>query len=87
MLRPSSTRRIVLATNVAESSVTLPGVRAVIDSGLAREPRFDAASGMSRLETARFNIAQSSARQRAGRAGACRRRPLLSPVVAIDGAG
>ncbi|MBK8959501.1 MAG: ATP-dependent helicase HrpB [Proteobacteria bacterium] len=67
VLRPSTTRRIVLATNVAESSVTLPGVRAVIDSGLAREPRFDAASGMSRLET--VNIAQSSARQRAGRAG------------------
>ncbi len=67
VLRPSSTRRVVLATNVAESSVTLPGVRAVVDSGLAREPRFDPVSGMSRLET--VNIAQSSARQRAGRAG------------------
>ena len=67
VLRPSATRRVVLATNVAESSITLPGVRAVVDSGLAREPRFDPASGMSRLET--VNIAQSSARQRAGRAG------------------
>ena len=67
VLRPSTTRRVVLATNVAESSITLPGVCAVVDSGLAREPRFDPASGMSRLET--VNIAQSSARQRAGRAG------------------
>ena len=67
VLRPAAGRRVVLATNVAESSVTLPGVRAVIDSGLAREPRFDPMSGMSRLET--VSIAQSSARQRAGRAG------------------
>ena len=43
-------RRIVLATNVAESSVTLPGVRVVIDSGLAREPRLDPNSGFSRLD-------------------------------------
>jgi ATP-dependent helicase HrpB len=67
LLRAGTRRRVVLATNVAESSVTLPGVRAVVDSGLAREPRFDAASGMSRLET--VTIAQSSATQRAGRAG------------------
>jgi len=60
-------RRIVLATNVAESSVTLPGIRAVIDSGLAREPRFDPNSGFTRLET--VTIAQASADQRAGRAG------------------
>src|SRR5690606_23980521 len=60
-------RRIVLATNVAESSVTLPGVRAVIDSGLAREPRFDPNSGFSRLVT--VAISQASADQRAGRAG------------------
>src|SRR5215469_13134755 len=44
-------RRIVLATNVAESSVTLPGIRAVIDTGFAREPRFDHNSGFTRLET------------------------------------
>ncbi|MHA6204854.1 ATP-dependent helicase HrpB [Dyella soli] len=61
------TRRIVLATNVAESSVTLPGIRAVVDSGLAREPRFDPNSGFTRLET--VNISQASADQRAGRAG------------------
>lgn len=67
VLRPAAERRVVLATNVAESSVTLPGVRAVVDTGLAREPRFDPTSGMSRLET--VSIAQSAARQRAGRAG------------------
>ena len=60
-------RRIVLATNVAESSVTLPGIRTVIDTGLAREPRFDPNSGFTRLET--VTISQASADQRAGRAG------------------
>ncbi len=60
-------RCIVLATNLAESSVTLPGVRVVIDTGLAREPRFDPNSGFSRLQT--VTIAQASADQRAGRAG------------------
>ena len=63
----SGTRRIVLATNVAESSITLPGIRAVIDLGLAREPRFDPNSGFTRLET--VIISQASADQRAGRAG------------------
>ncbi len=67
VLRPGRGRRVVLATNVAESSLTLPGVRAVVDSGLAREPRFDPASGMSRLET--VTITAPSATQRAGRAG------------------
>lgn len=61
------TRRVVLATNVAESSLTLPGIRAVVDSGLAREPRFDPSSGFTRLET--VTISQASADQRAGRAG------------------
>mgnify|MGYP001601178028 CR=1 FL=1 len=64
---PDGHRRVVLATNVAESSVTLPGVRVVIDSGLAREPRFDPNSGFSRLQT--VAISQASADQRAGRAG------------------
>ncbi|MEO8159811.1 MAG: ATP-dependent helicase HrpB, partial [Arenimonas sp.] len=64
---PSGRRRVVLATNVAESSVTVLGVRVVIDSGLAREPRYDPYSGFSRLET--VNISQASADQRAGRAG------------------
>ncbi len=68
-LRPAApgVRRVVLASNVAESSVTLPGVQVVIDSGLAREPRFDPNSGFSRLDL--VNISQASADQRAGRAG------------------
>ena len=64
---PDGRRRIVLATNVAESSVTLPGVRVVIDLGQAREPRYDPNSGFSRLET--VAVSQASADQRAGRAG------------------
>jgi ATP-dependent helicase HrpB len=60
-------RRVVLATNVAESSLTLPGIRAVVDLGLAREPRFDPNSGFTRLDTT--SISQASADQRAGRAG------------------
>ncbi len=64
---PEGRRRVVLATNVAESSVTLPGVRVVIDTGLAREPRFDPSSGFSRLDM--VAISQASADQRAGRAG------------------
>ena len=60
-------RRVVLATNVAESSVTLPGVRVVVDSGLAREPRYDPNSGFSRLDA--VMVSQASADQRAGRAG------------------
>ncbi len=64
---PGGRRRVVLATNVAESSVTLPGVRVVIDAGLAREPRYDPNSGFARLDV--VNIAQASADQRAGRAG------------------
>ncbi|MCB1748032.1 MAG: ATP-dependent helicase HrpB [Gammaproteobacteria bacterium] len=67
VLNPGKRRRVVLATNVAESSVTLPGVRVVVDSGLAREPRFDPVSGLSRLET--VTITEPSATQRAGRAG------------------
>ncbi|MBP6299822.1 MAG: ATP-dependent helicase HrpB [Arenimonas sp.] len=68
-LRPAEAgiRRVVLASNVAESSVTLPGVRVVIDSGLAREPRFDPNSGFSRLDL--VTISQASADQRTGRAG------------------
>ncbi|WP_313927945.1 ATP-dependent helicase HrpB [Pseudoxanthomonas sp.] len=64
---PQGRRRVVLATNVAESSVTLPGVRVVVDSGLAREPSYDPNSGFSRLEIT--TISQASADQRAGRAG------------------
>ncbi|MEP5764400.1 MAG: ATP-dependent helicase HrpB [Halieaceae bacterium] len=60
-------RKIVLATNIAETSLTIDGITTVVDSGLAREPRFDPATGMTRLQTRR--IAQDSATQRMGRAG------------------
>lgn len=60
-------RRVVLATSVAESSLTVPGVRVVVDSGLAREPRTDHARGLSALTTVRAS--QATSRQRAGRAG------------------
>lgn len=66
-LRPGSRRRVVLATAVAESSLTVPGVRAVVDSGLARVPRIDRARGLSGLATVRVSAAV--AEQRAGRAG------------------
>jgi ATP-dependent RNA helicase HrpB len=61
------TRRVVLATNIAETSLTIPGVRIVVDSGLVRRLRFDPATGMSRLETER--VSRASAEQRQGRAG------------------
>ena len=60
-------RRIVLSTSVAESSLTVPGVRSVVDCGLAREPRTDHARGLSSLVTVRASLA--TGRQRAGRAG------------------
>ncbi len=63
----SEGRRVVLATSVAESSLTVPGVRIVVDSGLAREPRTDHARGLSALTTVRAS--QAAGRQRAGRAG------------------
>ncbi|MGI5527561.1 ATP-dependent helicase HrpB [Streptomyces syringium] len=63
----SGSRRVVLATSVAESSLTVPGVRVVVDAGLAREPRTDHARGLSALTTVRAS--RASARQRAGRAG------------------
>ncbi|WP_326595566.1 ATP-dependent helicase HrpB [Streptomyces brevispora] len=63
----SEERRVVLATSVAESSLTVPGVRTVVDSGLAREPRTDHARGLSALTTVRAS--QAASRQRAGRAG------------------
>jgi len=61
------TRKIVLATNIAETSLTIPGVRIIVDSGLVRRAVFDPATGMSRLETQR--ISRASAEQRQGRAG------------------
>ncbi len=66
-LAPSPKRKVVVATNVAESSVTVPGVTAVIDSGLARVAKVSPWSGLSRLQT--VEISRASADQRAGRAG------------------
>ncbi len=63
---PQSRRKVVLATNIAETSLTIEGVQVVVDSGLARRVAFDAASATSRLETERISAA--SATQRAGRA-------------------
>jgi len=66
-LAPSATRRVILATNVAETSITVPGVTTVIDTGLHKVPRLDPALGLDRLETERISL--DSADQRAGRAG------------------
>ena len=60
-------RKVVLATSIAETSLTIEGVRVVVDSGYARVPRFDSRSGLTRLETVRVSL--DSAIQRAGRAG------------------
>jgi len=67
VLRPGDRRKVVLATNVAETSITIEGVAAVVDSGLARRLRYDPAAGIDRLELAR--ISRAAADQRAGRAG------------------
>ncbi|TAD91199.1 MAG: ATP-dependent helicase HrpB [Alphaproteobacteria bacterium] len=64
---PAGLRRVILATSIAETSLTLEGVRAVVDSGLARVPRFDPGSGMGRLDT--VAVSQATAEQRRGRAG------------------
>ncbi|MFJ2950317.1 ATP-dependent helicase C-terminal domain-containing protein [Streptomyces sp. NPDC087226] len=67
VLAAGQRRRVVLATSVAESSLTVPGVRVVVDSGLAREPRVDHARGLSALTTVRAS--RAAGLQRAGRAG------------------
>jgi ATP-dependent helicase HrpB len=64
---PPGRRKVVLSTSIAETSLTIEGVRLVIDSGLARRPQFSPRTGMSRLETMR--VSQASADQRRGRAG------------------
>lgn len=66
-LAPGTGRRLVLATAIAETSLTVPGVRTVVDLGLARRPRFDRGSGLTHLETVKAS--QASLAQRAGRAG------------------
>ena len=64
---PPGRRKVVLATDIAETSLTVEGVRVVVDSGLARTPRFDTGTGMTRLST--VAISRDSAEQRTGRAG------------------
>jgi ATP-dependent helicase HrpB len=64
---PQGRRKVVLATSIAETSLTIDGVRIVVDAGLARRPRFEPALGLSRLETVRAS--QAAITQRAGRAG------------------
>lgn len=64
---PPGRRKVVLATSIAETSLTIEGIRVVIDSGLVRVPRFSPRTGMSRLET--LQVSQASADQRRGRAG------------------
>ncbi len=64
---PAGMRKVVLATAIAESSLTIEGIRVVIDAGLQRRSRFDANSGMSRLVTE--SVSRASSEQRAGRAG------------------
>jgi ATP-dependent helicase HrpB len=66
-LRPAETRRVVLATSIAETSLTVPGVRIVVDGGWRRAPRLDPSTGLTRLTTLR--ISRAAAEQRAGRAG------------------
>ncbi len=66
-LMPATQRKVVLATNIAETSLTIEGVRVVIDSGYMRQPRFDSGSGLQYLQTVRISAA--NAVQRAGRAG------------------
>jgi ATP-dependent helicase HrpB len=65
-IAPAPARKIILATSIAETSLTIDGVRIVIDSGLARRPRYDRAAGMTRLVTERAS--QAAVTQRAGRA-------------------
>jgi len=64
---PAGRRRVIVTTTIAETSLTIEGIAAVVDCGWKRVPRFDAASGLSRLETVR--ISRASAAQRSGRAG------------------
>ena len=78
VLAPGAARRVVLATSVAESSLTVPGVRVVVDSGLAREPRTDHARGLGSLTTVtRVQGLRRPARRTGRPRGARRRLPLL----------
>ncbi len=66
-LQKSDRRKLILTTNIAETSLTIDGITTVVDSGLCRQPGFDPGSGLTRLKTTR--ISQASSNQRAGRAG------------------
>ncbi|MBS1506415.1 MAG: ATP-dependent helicase HrpB [Bacteroidetes bacterium] len=66
-LQPTPNRKVVLATSIAETSLTIEGITTVIDSGFSRTPRFDLRSGLTKLETVR--VTRDAADQRAGRAG------------------
>ncbi len=66
-LRPAEGRRVVLATSIAETSLTVPGVRIVVDGGWRRAPRLDPSTGLTRLTTLR--VSRAAAEQRAGRSG------------------
>ena len=72
---PAWRRKVVLATSIAETSITIDGVSVVVDSGLSRLPKYEPATGLTRLETVR--VSRASADQRAGRAG------RTSPGIAI----
>ena len=74
---PPGARKVVLATNVAETSLTVQGVRVVIDAGWSRVPRYDTGAGLTRLDTVR--VSRASADQRRGRAGRVRARPVAGP--------
>ncbi len=100
-ITPSSRRKVVLSTDIAETSLTVEGVRIVVDSGMARAPRFDAHTGMTRLRT--IAVSRASSDQRAGRAGRAEpgvayrlwskiehaaRRPHIDPeITQVDLAG
>ncbi|MEX2278503.1 MAG: ATP-dependent helicase HrpB [Acidimicrobiia bacterium] len=100
-ITPGPGRKVVLSTDIAESSLTVEGVSIVVDSGLARTPRFDARTGMTRLTT--IGVSKASADQRAGRAGRlgpgvayrlwskmehAARRPDIEPeILSVDLAG
>ena len=84
-LEPGPRRRVVLATNIAETSLTVPGVTAVVDSGLVKRLRYDPRLGLDRLELG--HISASSAAQRAGRAGRLAPGRVLRLWSAADQAG
>ncbi len=84
-LRPGEDRRVVLATNIAETSLTVPGVTAVVDTGLVKRLQSDPRTGMDRLQTGR--VSRASADQRAGRAGRTAPGRVLRLWTASEHAG